>query len=110
MRTGLANQKLDAIISKVEQHGVAAPNLVDDLKECTEENDKLFGKETPKIDGKQLLLSCVSKDFSKMENTDIYTYYHFILENNDDDEERFGVWANGILTETPSKKQFIGEF
>ena len=42
-----------------------------------------------------------------MENKDVYTYYHFILENNGDDEERFGVWANGILTETPPKKKFI---
>ncbi len=36
MRTGLANQKLDAIISKVEQHGVSAPNLVQDLKDLRE--------------------------------------------------------------------------
>jgi hypothetical protein len=36
MRTGLANQKLDAIISKVEQHGVSAPKLVDDLKDLRE--------------------------------------------------------------------------
>jgi hypothetical protein len=28
------------------------------------------------------------------------------LENNGDDEERFGIWANGVLTETPSKKIF----
>jgi hypothetical protein len=36
MRTGLANQKLDAIISKVEQNGVTAPNLIEDLKELRE--------------------------------------------------------------------------
>ncbi len=36
MRTGLANQKLDAIISKVEQHGVEAPSLVQDLKDLRE--------------------------------------------------------------------------
>jgi hypothetical protein len=27
-----------------------------------------------------------------------------LLENNDDKEERFGIWANGILTETPNEK------
>jgi hypothetical protein len=83
--------------------------LVDDLKECKEENDKIFGQETPKIDDKQMLLACVSKDFIKMDNTEVYNYYHFILENNNDDDERFGVWANGILSETPSKNQFMKE-
>lgn len=36
MRTGLANQKLDAIIAKVEQNGVTAPNLIEDLKDLRE--------------------------------------------------------------------------
>jgi hypothetical protein len=81
--------------------------LVDDLCEHKEENDTIFGELlTPKIDDKYLLLSCVSKDFVKLENNDSYTYYHFILENNGDDEERFGVWANGVLTETPCKNMF----
>jgi len=79
--------------------------LVDDLGVLKEENDKIFGS-TPMIDDKYLLLSAVSKDFKKLENTNLYTYYHFILENNGNDDERFGVWANGILTETPSKNQF----
>ena len=79
--------------------------LVHDLAEYKEENDKIFGI-TPMIDDKYLLLSAVSKEFIKLENTNLYTYYHFILENNGNDDERFGVWANGILTETPSKKQF----
>ncbi len=79
--------------------------LMDDLWDLKEENDKIFGS-TPMIDDKYLLLSAVSKDFKKLENTNLYTYYHFILENNGNDDERFGVWANGILTETPSKNQF----
>jgi hypothetical protein len=80
--------------------------LVDDLGECKDENEKVF-RGTQMIDGKYLLLSSVSKDFIKIDNNNIYTYYHFILENNGDDNKRFGVWANGILTETPSKKTFI---
>lgn len=79
--------------------------LVDELGEYKQENDNIFG-ETPKIDGKHLLLSCVSKDFVKLEDNNLYTYYHFILENNGNDEQRFGVWANGILTETPCKNLF----
>ena len=83
--------------------------LVDDLGEHAEENNELFSGEggTPIIDGKYLLLASVSKDFQKMLDDEIYVYYHFILENNGDLEERFGVWGNGVLTETPSKKNFI---
>lgn len=79
--------------------------LVDDLGEFKEKNDKIFGS-TLMIDDKYMLLCGVSTDFVKLENRLPYTYYHFILENNGDDDERFGVWANGILTETPSKNQF----
>lgn len=79
--------------------------LVDDLGNYKEENDKLLSG-TQIIDDKYLLLSAVSNDFVKLEDTNLYTYYHFILENNGNDDERFGVWANGILTETPSKNQF----
>ena len=79
--------------------------LVDDLGDHKEKNDKIFGA-TPMIDDKYLLLSAVSNDFKKIENNNLYTYYHFTLENNGSDDERFGVWANGILTETVSKNQF----
>jgi len=79
--------------------------LVDDLGSYKEENDKLLGS-VQIIDDKYLLLSAVSKDFIKLENTNLYTYYHFILENNGNNDERFGVWANGVLTKTPSKNQF----
>lgn len=80
--------------------------LVDDLGNYKEENDKIFGGSTQIIDGKFLLISSISKDFIKLNNTNLYTYYHFVLENNGNDDERFGVWANGILTETPSKTYF----
>jgi hypothetical protein len=81
--------------------------LVDDLDEYKEKNDELFNGITPKIDDKYLLLAAVSNDFIKQENSNNYTYYHFTLENNENDDERFGVWANGILTETPSKNHFM---
>jgi hypothetical protein len=79
--------------------------LVDDLGVLKEENDKTLGS-TPMIDDKYLLLSAVSKQFIKLENTNLYSYYHFILENDGDNDKRYGIWANGILTETPSKNQF----
>ena len=79
--------------------------LVDDLGIYKEKNDKIFGS-TPMIDDKYLLLAAISKDFKKIDSVSLYTYYHFTLENNGSDDERFGVWANGILSETVSKKQF----
>jgi hypothetical protein len=80
--------------------------LVNNIDQYKEENERLLGG-THKIDDKYLLVAAACPDFVKLENTDNYTYYHFILENNGNDEERFGVWSNGILSETPSKKQFL---
>jgi len=56
------------------------------------------------IDGKHLLIACVSEQFVPMPDNGVYTYYHLLLENNNDEEERFWIWANGILTETPNEK------
>ena len=80
--------------------------LVDDLKEYKELNNKMFGGINQIIDDKYLLLVGISNDFAKIEDNKVYTCYHFILESNND-YERFGVWANGILTEIPYKKSFL---
>ena len=60
-----------------------------------------------KIDDKFLLMPAVSDQFVQLTDDDIYTYYHLVPENNGDDNQRFGIWANGILSETPSKNQFL---
>jgi len=67
-----------------------------------------------KVDDKYLLFSSISKDFIKLTNNNLYTYWHLTLET-DDDNQRFGIWSNGLLTETTYKKSFIkhnfkGEF
>ena len=72
-------------------------------------NLEYFGGSKFEIDGKQLLLASASEKFIPLENSNIYTYYHFILENDDDNNARYGIWANGILTETPSKNNFLNE-
>jgi hypothetical protein len=59
------------------------------------------------IDGKHLLLACISDKFEMMENSQEYTYYHFTVENESEDDQRFGIWANGILSETTQKTDFI---
>jgi hypothetical protein len=60
------------------------------------------------IDDKILLLSCVSKKFIKLTDDNEYTYYHLVLENDGDITRRYGVWANGVLTETTNEEDFIG--
>ena len=42
----------------------------------------------------------------KIETNDIYEYYHFCLETVNDDQN-FGIWANGILSEATSKNNFM---
>jgi len=81
--------------------------MVDSISETEQaEYDEMgltdFSKVT--IDGKHLLLACVSDQFTPMHDNEVYTYYHLLLENNNDEEERFWIYANGILTETPNEK------
>lgn len=39
--------------------------------------------------------------FIKLEDKNLYTYYHFVLECDENEgDKRFGIWANGILSET----------
>ena len=79
--------------------------LVDDLGEYEEKNEELLGD--IKIDDKYLLLCSLSDKFEKIVDNEIYEYYHLSLENDNNNDRRFGIWANGILTETVSKNQFL---
>jgi hypothetical protein len=80
--------------------------LVDNLGECKELNDSLWKIPTPTLDKKYLLLSAASPEFVAIQNTKPYVYYNLVLDNENDDEVMYGIWANGILTDTPSKKIF----
>jgi hypothetical protein len=82
-------------------HGI----LVDELTAFESRKNKRYNF-YQEIDNKKILMACISNKFKKLQDTNKYTYYHFILEH-DNDEQRFGVWANGILTEISSKKQFL---
>lgn len=89
MRTGTANQKLDAIILKVEKKGLEAAKLVEDLKELRE----LALKEQDPLVVKVLRLS-----------------YEYLTENNsfdvqaqfDEDEE-----GNEYPIEIDDKENFL---
>lgn len=81
--------------------------LVDSLYGKEEQNKVYFQGETHQIDDKYLLVAPLVDGVEKLEDNHLYTYYHFVLENDGDENRRFGVWANGMLTETPSFKQFF---
>ena len=83
--------------------------LVDELGENSELMNYIFSfcNLDDKIDGKYKLLACKSKDFIKMEDNNIYTYYHLCLENGGNDDIKYVIWANGVLTETTSKNDFL---
>jgi len=74
--------------------------LVDNIsKEEEMIQDKYWNSKKYKIDDKKLLLASVSNKFEKIQDNNIYTYYHFNLIN-DGERRRYGIWANGVLTET----------
>lgn len=63
------------------------------------------------IDDKYILFVKNSLLFEQIMDNELYTYYHFVLENDeenkDDDCVRYGIWANGVLAESSDKKHFI---
>jgi len=81
-------------------HGV----LVDSLSEFEQEKLKPILGDKNMVDDKFILVAGVSSDFDIVEGEDVYTYYNFVLENDNDIDARYGVWANGVLTETPSEQ------
>jgi hypothetical protein len=81
--------------------------LVDNLTLDEQEAQAIFwGRGEEVIDDKLLMIAPVSKDFKPILTTDLFTYYHFTVENDGDDDRRYGVYANGFLTETPSVNQY----
>lgn len=74
--------------------------LVDYLTEINKQNIiKYYGNPRIKIDNKYLILACVSDKFEKIRDNKMYEYYHLSLESNIKNK-RYGIYANGILTET----------
>jgi hypothetical protein len=83
--------------------------LVDKVSDAEEVEQKKYwpNGEAEKIDNKTLLLAAASKKFNKIQNNNVFTFYHFYLENDGINKRRFGVWANGVLVDTPSKLEYV---
>jgi hypothetical protein len=84
--------------------------LVDKLSETESKiQSDLYGTIDRKLDGKYFLTAWASDNFEVIQDDKIYTYYHLVLENDGDVEKRYGIWANGILTESQSEKHFLSK-
>ncbi len=55
------------------------------------------------IDGKSYVLAAAHKDTVGFTDNNFYTTYHLTLENDGDKNKRFCIWADGMLSETPSE-------
>jgi hypothetical protein len=80
--------------------------LIDEYntEEIKDEHKNIFGK-LEQIDNKYLLLAGKSELFEQIKDDKSYIIYHIALINDDEDNDctRYGIWANGILTESTFK-------
>jgi hypothetical protein len=58
-----------------------------------------------KIDDKYMVMACVSDQFHPFKDDKLHQYYHLILEDDGNADQRYGIWANGVLSESQSLSQ-----
>lgn len=78
--------------------------LVDKLEQSQINLTKQLWK-VQKIDDKFLLMAWVADYFEEISDNNEYELFHIIL-HDDNDKKQFGIWANGILSETMSYNTF----
>jgi hypothetical protein len=77
-------------------------------QELRDQHRQLLQGVQQEIDNKTLMLAGLSPDFEEMELGKEFMYYNLVVEPNEEDpEQRFGIWANGILCETPNQSIFV---
>jgi hypothetical protein len=76
--------------------------MIDELtKEEYDKTNKIW--KIYQVDNKYLLMAGISNKFEQIQGDEIFKYYHFSLENDGNPDSRYGVFANGVLVETPSE-------
>ncbi len=81
--------------------------LLDELSEEDKEKEELLNRKEM-VDDKRLVWAGLSHLFTKLDDKNTYTYYHFVLEDEETEDNRlYGVWANGVLVETIKRKDFF---
>ena len=82
--------------------------LVDSLSEIEREKQlKIYGDAERKIDGKYKVTAWASEKFNVINDDKKYVYYHLVLENDGNVNKQYGIWCNGILTESQCEKHFL---
>jgi hypothetical protein len=82
--------------------------LVDELSE--KESDgimAIYGTTNRKIDDKFMLNAWVSEKAEPGLAAEFFKIYHLVLEHDDDEYKKYGIWANGLLTESQCEKHFL---
>ena len=79
--------------------------LVDELSEEQKLKISKYWKTFLQIDDKYLLMACVCDDFEQTNDYEICDVYQLVLEHKKSNG-RYGIWANGILSETMSLNTF----
>lgn len=83
--------------------------LVDNLSDQENKRMSKYWNENHKIEDKFLLLSCCSDDFEQDTTDDKFKYYQIVLEN-EDKKTQYGVWGDGVLTETCCEEYFVNNY
>jgi hypothetical protein len=58
------------------------------------------------LDGKYVVFASTSSLFRPIRNNQVYIYYNLALEGDGEVNRRFGIWANGVMTETSTIEHF----
>jgi hypothetical protein len=112
----LSKNKLAHDLTVLGRHSL----LVDKLTR-RQQNKTLEIHAVEKIDDKELLITMFNEDFDTMEDKNVYTYYHLVLEPESDKlDRRYGIYVNGstdpetlkpgVIAATSYKKDFIKQF
>jgi hypothetical protein len=91
------------IMKKTDTNGLTEDLIVTGLHSILV--DEKGEKDLEMVDDKYLLMAKDSEKFEALNNISMYTYYHLCLENENGDE-RYGIWASGVLSETTPKNHF----
>lgn len=59
-----------------------------------------------KVDNKYRLMACDDQRFTKITNNEIYTIYNIVLDGG----RQYGIWAEGILTESAKKRSILNGY
>ena len=85
-------------------HCILVDNFKDDIQKESVKN--LYNGEIFVTDGKYRLPACIDERTNVYENEGTHTVYHLALEN-DNYSMNYGIYANGLLVESCSKRYLI---